>query len=90
LHKKGPDGYACADCHATHTLFNATWSTVKNVVNVTDPKNSLILLKPTSTAQSEGVVGARSIAHGGGQRWPKDSPEYDTILHWIEESKSAR
>ena len=28
--------------------------------------------------------------HGGGQRWAKDSPEYDTILHWIEESKSPK
>jgi hypothetical protein len=89
LHQKGPDGYACADCHATHTLFNATWSTVKNVVNTKDPKNSLILLKPTSTAQSEGVVGATSTAHGGGRRWPKGSPEYETILRWIEGARAA-
>lgn len=89
LHKKGPDGYACADCHATHTMFNATWSTVKNVVNTKDPKNSLILLKPTSTAQSEGVVGATSTAHGGGQRWSKGSPEYETILRWIEGAKAT-
>ena len=33
LHKKGKDGYACANCHVTHTLFNATWSTVMNVVD---------------------------------------------------------
>ena len=31
--KKGADGYACVNCHNTHTLFNATWSTVKNVID---------------------------------------------------------
>ncbi|MGH9666114.1 MAG: HEAT repeat domain-containing protein, partial [Bryobacteraceae bacterium] len=58
LHRKGKDGYACVNCHATHTLFNATWSTVMNVVNTADPENSLILRKPTSTAETEGVVGS--------------------------------
>ena len=37
LHAKGKDGYACADCHATHTLFNATWSTIGNVVDTAHP-----------------------------------------------------
>src|SRR5579885_127316 len=41
LRKKGKDGYACANCHATHTLFNATRSTVMNVVDTADPENSL-------------------------------------------------
>jgi len=84
LTKKGSDGYACVNCHQTHTLFNATWDTVRNVVDRRDPENSLLLRKPTSTAESEGVVGARALSHGGGQRWPKDSPEYETILKWIE------
>jgi hypothetical protein len=84
LTKKGVDGYACVNCHETHTLFNATWDTVRNVVDRRDPENSLLLRKPTSTSESEGVVGARVLSHGGGQRWGKDSAEYETILKWIE------
>jgi hypothetical protein len=84
LTKKGSDGYACVNCHDTHTLFNATWDTVRNVVDRRDPENSLLLRKPTSTSESEGVVGAKALSHGGGQRWPKDSAEYETILKWIE------
>jgi hypothetical protein len=84
LTKKGSDGYACVNCHETHTLFNATWDTVRNVVDRRDPENSLLLRKPTSTAESEGVVGSRVLSHGGGQRWAKDSAEYETILKWIE------
>ncbi|MBS1858947.1 MAG: HEAT repeat domain-containing protein, partial [Acidobacteria bacterium] len=87
LRRKGADGYACVNCHATHTLFDATWATVKNVVDRRDPENSLLLRKPTSTAESEGVTNARTTAHGGGQRWPKGSPEYEAILKWIEGAK---
>jgi hypothetical protein len=83
LQKKGADGYACVNCHNTHTLFNATWSTVKNVIDRSDPENSLLLRKPISTAEAEGVAGAAASAHGGGQRWSKGSPEYETILKWI-------
>jgi hypothetical protein len=83
LKRKGEDGYACVNCHVTHTLFNATWDTVMNVVDTQNPENSLLLKKPTSTAESEGVVGAKTTAHGGGRRWAKASPEYDTILDWI-------
>ena len=82
--KKGSDGYACVNCHGTHTLFNATWSTVKNVIDRQDPENSLLLRKPTSTAESEGVANAATTAHGGGQRWQKGSPEYETVLKWIQ------
>ena len=81
------DGYACANCHANHTLFDASWSTVKNVVDRRDPENSLLLRKPTSSAESEGVANARSTAHGGGQRFPKGSPEYETILQWTQGAK---
>jgi len=83
LQKKGADGYACVNCHNTHTLFNGTWSTVKNVIDRKDPENSLLLRKPISTAESEGVAGAAATSHGGGQRWLKGSPEYETILRWI-------
>jgi hypothetical protein len=84
LTRKGPDGYACVNCHANHTLFDATWSTVKNVVDRRDPENSLLLRKPTSTAESEGVANARATAHGGGLRWTRGSSEYETILKWIQ------
>ena len=58
-----------------------------NVVNTADPEKSLILLKPTSSSESEGVAGAATVAHGGGVRWTKDSPEYITILDWIKGAK---
>jgi hypothetical protein len=84
LHVKGPDGYACADCHSTHTLFNATFSTVMNVVDTSNPENSLLLRKPTSTAETEGVEGSATLAHGGGRRFMTGSPEYETIRKWLE------
>ncbi len=87
LEKRGKDGYACVHCHATHTLFNGTYSTVMNVVDPSQPDKSLLLLKPTSSSESEGVTNAGTIAHGGGVRWPKDSPEYVTILDWIKGAK---
>jgi hypothetical protein len=37
-----------------------------------DPEKSLLLLKPTF-----------QVAHGGGKRFAKDSPEYATLLNWI-------
>ncbi len=86
LEKRGKDGYACIHCHATHTLFNATYSTVANVVDLNDPENSLILRKPTSSAETEGTLG-KGLAHGGGVRWEKNSPEYQTILNWITGAK---
>jgi len=85
---KGEDGYACVNCHATHTLFNATWQTVANVVDLKNPENSLVLRKPISTAESEGVAGAVATAHGGGRRWAKGSPEYQTLLRWIQAAKA--
>jgi hypothetical protein len=84
FHAKGPDGYACADCHSTHTLFNATFSTVMNVVDTANPENSLLLRKPTSTAETEGVEGSATLAHGGGRRFTTGSPEYETIRKWLE------
>jgi HEAT repeat protein/squalene-hopene cyclase-like protein len=83
LTTRGKDGYACVHCHSTHTLFDATWGTVRNVVDTANPENSLILRKPTSSSESEGVVGSTTLSHGGGVRFTKDSPEYATILEWI-------
>jgi HEAT repeats/Squalene-hopene cyclase C-terminal domain len=87
LTKRGRDGYACVHCHATHTLFNGTYETALNVVDQGDPENSLILRKPTSSSESEGVLGSKVLPHGGGIRWEKDSPEYQTILRWIKGAK---
>ncbi len=87
LEKRGKDGQACVHCHASHTAFNATWTTVANVVNQDEPEKSLLLLKPTSTAETEGIAGSGTVAHGGGIRFAKDSPEYVTILEWIKGAK---
>jgi hypothetical protein len=87
LERRGRDGYACVHCHASHTLFNGTLSTVMNVVDTSKPEASLLLQKPTSTAESEGVAGASTLAHGGGVRFTQDSAEYTTILQWIKGAK---
>ena len=87
LEKRGKDGYACVHCHATHTIFDGTYSTVMHVVDTADPENSLILRKPTSSSETEGVTGSTILAHGGGVRFTKDSPEYATILAWIKGAK---
>lgn len=42
-------------------------------VNLTDPANSLFLLKPTM-----------GTAHKGGLRFAKDGPEYKAILGWLQ------
>jgi len=87
LTTRGKDGQACVHCHASHTLFNATLGSAKNVINLDDPESSLILVKPTSSAETEGIVNAGKAAHGGGVRFEKGSPEYNTILNWIRGAK---
>ncbi|MGO9259796.1 MAG: HEAT repeat domain-containing protein [Bryobacteraceae bacterium] len=87
LEKRGKDGYACVHCHAIHTLFDGTYATAMHVVEAADPENSLILRKPTSSSETEGVAGSTTLAHGGGVRFTKDSPEYATILAWIKGAK---
>jgi hypothetical protein len=103
LTAKGPDGVACAHCHATHTIFRLNpppkegdyneaqlrenYRSALKVVDPDNPENSLILRKPLSTAEVEGTFGA-SLAHGGGQRWNgADHPAYKTILEWIRGAK---
>jgi hypothetical protein len=58
-----------------------------NVVDTASPEDSLILRKPTSSSETEGVAGSTTLAHGGGVRFTKDSPEYATILDWIKGAK---
>ena len=38
--RKGQGRLRVRECHATHTLFNATWSTVMNVVDTANPKTA--------------------------------------------------
>jgi hypothetical protein len=83
LETRGKDGYACVHCHASHTIFTGSYGTALNVVNLENPEESLILRKPTSTSETEGTLGSKVLSHGGGVRWEKDSPEYNTILNWI-------
>jgi hypothetical protein len=87
LVRRGKDGYACVQCHATHTLFDGTYAGAMRVVDTANPEQSLILRKPTSSSDSEGVVNAATLAHGGGVRFTRDSPEYATILEWIKGAK---
>lgn len=100
LERRGADGNACVNCHATHTIFRLhppdaagrygdeqlreNYRSALRVVDLANPEMSLILRKPTSNAEQEGVVGARKLSHGGGQRWSGlDDPAYRTILEWI-------
>jgi hypothetical protein len=87
LTKRGRDGYACVHCHATHTLFDGTYAGAMRVVDTENPENSLILRKPTSSSETEGVANSTTLSHGGGVRFTKDSPEYATILEWIKGAK---
>jgi hypothetical protein len=88
LEKRGKDGYACVQCHASHAIFDGnSVASALRVVNLDNPEESLILRKPISNAESEGVVGGTTIPHGGGVRFEKDSPEYNTILNWIRGAK---
>jgi len=85
LERKGKDGYACAECHSSHAIFRANYETALKVVDPAHPENSLLLRKPTSSSETEGLAG--TLAHGGGVRFVKDSPEYTTILDWIKGAK---
>ncbi len=87
LEKRGKDGYACVQCHASHAIFDGSWGSAMKVVNLDNIEDSLILKKPISSAETEGVAGSGVVPHGGGVRFEKDSPEYNTILNWIRGAK---
>jgi len=81
----GPDGKACAFCHASHVIFKLeppnnegvfsdqdskeNYRYAMRVVNIAEPDKSLILIKPTRPTDSGGDVGDYLATHNGGQRW---------------------
>ena len=55
------------------------------VVNLANPADSLLLGKPTWEAaeEAEAQNDPSKKAHAGGVRFVKNSPEYQTLLDWI-------
>ena len=101
LAARGPDGLACVFCHSSHVIFklqppNAqgvfsdqdseeNYKYAMRVVDVANPVESLMLIKPTRPTDSAGDVGNYLATHNGGQRWQANqkSREYQKILEWI-------
>jgi len=101
LARPGPDGKACVNCHASHVIFKLNppnaegkfsdqdsednYKSAMRVVDITEPANSLMLIKPTRPTDSAGDVGDYLATHNGGQRWHgnQSSDEYRTVLDWI-------
>jgi hypothetical protein len=100
LAAKGRDGNACVNCHSNHNILRLNppdgdgrftseqlrenYRSALKVVDLANPENSLLLRKPTSNSEQEGVVGAQKLSHGGGPRWTgPDDPGYKTVLEWI-------
>jgi hypothetical protein len=54
-------------------------------VNLPNPSQSLLLGKPTWEAadEAEAQNDPTKKAHAGGVRFEPDSPEYQTLLDWI-------
>jgi cellulose synthase operon protein C len=102
LAQVGPDGKACVVCHASHAIFKLAppdeqgkflpgiseqnYKYAMRVVDISDPRHSLILVKPTHPAESGGNITDYYASHNGGQRWKgnENSWQYKTILEWIE------
>ena len=97
----GADGKACVFCHANHVIFklrppNAAgvfspqdseenYKYAMHVVDISNPTQSLVLIKPTRPTDSVGNVGDYRATHNGGQRWHgnESSWQYRTILEWV-------
>ncbi len=96
LNARGSDGKACVMCHATHAIFKLTpgnpranYENALKVVNTSEPRKSLLLIKPTRPNDAVGDANLYLATHNGGERWSanEDSPEYATILEWIRGAK---
>jgi len=98
LQKPGTDGKACVMCHASHAVFKLTgnnsaenFKNALKVVNVDEPRKSLLLIKPTKPNDSVADPALYLGTHNGGERWAGNeaSSEYQTILEWIRGAKAA-
>jgi HEAT repeat protein len=107
LSTPGADGKACVYCHANHVIFKLQPPTAEGVfspqdskenykyamrvVDIINPADSLILIKPTRPTDSAANVGDYLATHNGGQRWPgnETSWQYRTILEWIRGSQAS-
>ena len=98
LQKAGTDGKACVMCHASHAVFKLSASDQEQnyhnalkVVNVNEPRKSLLLIKPTKPNDSVSDPSLYLGTHNGGERWlgNEASPQYQTILDWIRGAKSS-
>lgn len=96
LSKPGTDGKACVMCHASHAVFKLSpgspeqnYRNALKVVNVNEPRKSLLLIKPTKPNDSVADPTLYLGTHNGGERWigNEASPQYQTILEWIRGAK---
>jgi len=105
LSATGADGKACVMCHASHAIFKLripatpghftaqqsaeNYKSALKVVNLAEPRRSLILVKPTRPNDTVGDANQYLATHNGGERWAGDetSPEYQTIIEWIRGAK---
>lgn len=108
LARVGSDGRACVVCHATQGQFplrmagktgfteaqsRFNYESALSKIHPTNPKLSLILLKPTRPNDNAGDPALHTSTHGGGTRWGRDtreasaSEDYETILNWIRGAK---
>ena len=77
-----PDEYGVlAEAHVRRNYASAI-----GVVNLKNPQSSLLVNKPTSRDDSAGIGDSQRFSHGGDLRWAagNNSPEYRTILRWIQ------
>jgi hypothetical protein len=59
------------------------------VIDLAEPRKSLLLIKPTRPNDAAGDANLYLATHNGGERWAGDesSVEYQTILEWIRGAK---
>ena len=77
-----PDQYGVLN----ESQIRTNYSSAIGVVNVAEPESSLLLNKPISDEDAAGIGNSQRFSHGGDLRWlaRKNSPEYRTILRWIQ------
>lgn len=98
FYRRGPDGNACVDCHATHNTLRLAprreggpddddvalnFASASRVVDLARPEASLLLRKPRSPSDQPETDTA-GLTHAGGPRWEgEDDPAYRAVLAWI-------